>query len=656
MAALQNGVPSTVVCGQVGAARLRWKLFFCVVYINCFMLLEVKGQYYTGDHPWAVKDHSEDVFHSSGDIDTQPKVEEGGLKPTKSWKDFELKRASDLNQHPRPPQRVFSESEIYRTKSNEDPTGTLRIAKQESASAAVGLNLGEHYNVEAGGIEDSLGLGAHVKGGLDRMIEPVSEKMDASSDGGGGEGGNTEAMVQAAREEQDADRKAMQLEEKEQEENIKELPKDAHPNLVSMKNEEADKRAEAKEQLRYTRNEGDFKRNRVGKNMHLSEEKVKADYAQRPVVSASEESAVEKLQANEIALHKLETGHDVDGNVDADAKKRKDLGSPNLRGKELGNPARAKVTKSGEGKIATKSAESDLEGMSQNTGMKVRDKVVAVDAPERGLPSYFYEDAPAPGTRPYIVTNPDTGATHAGGKGFMFQPCKKDPKGMCWLPYHCENHGGTPVSGQCNGGHDTVCCRGYQTKVLNPLPLAMKVPSFPLPMYEGRTTRLKGVTINLGEREEKLIQYLHAAGIGGEEAAQFLAQMDHESHHFQAMEEYASGQAYEGRADLGNHERGDGMRFKGRGYIQLTGRSNYRYQGQLIGYDLERNPTMASDLDIAAQVAINFWFSRVKGNKKLAGRFSNTEQVTKIINGGSNGLADRKKKFEAYKASLSSNE
>ena len=74
MAALQNGVPSTVVCGQVGAARLRWKLFFCVVYINCFMLLEVKGQYYTGDHPWAVKDHSEDVFHSSGDIDTQPKV------------------------------------------------------------------------------------------------------------------------------------------------------------------------------------------------------------------------------------------------------------------------------------------------------------------------------------------------------------------------------------------------------------------------------------------------------------------------------------------------------------------------------------------------------------------------------------------------------
>ncbi|MEE9926480.1 MAG: hypothetical protein PBV01_24520 [Brucella anthropi] len=56
----------------------------------------------------------------------------------------------------------------------------------------------------------------------------------------------------------------------------------------------------------------------------------------------------------------------------------------------------------------------------------------------------------------------------------------------------------------------------------------------------------------------------------------FLAQLAHESDGFCAMEEYASGAAYEGRADLGNTQTGDGKRFKGRGPIQLTGRANYR--------------------------------------------------------------------------------
>ena len=60
----------------------------------------------------------------------------------------------------------------------------------------------------------------------------------------------------------------------------------------------------------------------------------------------------------------------------------------------------------------------------------------------------------------------------------------------------------------------------------------------------------------------------------------------------------------------------------------------------------------ASDLDVAAAVAINYWFARVKYDKGVNGNFANTKRVTYKINGGSNGLRDRMKKFKAYKATM----
>lgn len=67
--------------------------------------------------------------------------------------------------------------------------------------------------------------------------------------------------------------------------------------------------------------------------------------------------------------------------------------------------------------------------------------------------------------------------------------------------------------------------------------------------------------------------------------AHLLAQIGHESMSLLYTEEIASGAAYEGRKDLGNVEKGDGMRFKGRGLIQLTGRNNYQSYGKYLSVD-----------------------------------------------------------------------
>jgi putative chitinase len=123
--------------------------------------------------------------------------------------------------------------------------------------------------------------------------------------------------------------------------------------------------------------------------------------------------------------------------------------------------------------------------------------------------------------------------------------------------------------------------------------------------------------------------------------AAFLSQLAHESGQLRYMEEIASGAAYEGRRDLGNTQAGDGMRFKGRGPIQLTGRSNYRAAGRALGIDLENNPRRAADPDVGFRTAAWYWNSRNLNQYADSGNF---RELTRRINGGYNGLADR----EAY--------
>ncbi|MCB1466660.1 MAG: peptidoglycan-binding protein [Rhizobiaceae bacterium] len=126
-----------------------------------------------------------------------------------------------------------------------------------------------------------------------------------------------------------------------------------------------------------------------------------------------------------------------------------------------------------------------------------------------------------------------------------------------------------------------------------------------------------------------------------EEQAQFIAQCAHESASFTTLVEFGSDayfKRYEWRKDLGNVRRGDGLRYKGRGIFQLTGRANYLKYGRVIGVDLIKEPQKAAQGYYAVQLACIYWTDRHIGPLARAG---NIKAVTKKINGGLNGFRDR---------------
>lgn len=113
--------------------------------------------------------------------------------------------------------------------------------------------------------------------------------------------------------------------------------------------------------------------------------------------------------------------------------------------------------------------------------------------------------------------------------------------------------------------------------------------------------------------------------------AEFLAQACLETDYFRVLEEYASGKAYEGRASLGNTVAGDGVRFKGRGIFQCTGRANYQIYGRRLGADLLKEPALASRPDISVRIAVLYWND--KGLNAYADR-GDTKAISRAINRG----------------------
>ena len=133
----------------------------------------------------------------------------------------------------------------------------------------------------------------------------------------------------------------------------------------------------------------------------------------------------------------------------------------------------------------------------------------------------------------------------------------------------------------------------------------------------------------------------------------FLAQTLHESGSLKYTEELASGAAYEGRKSLGNTQRGDGRRYKGRGLIQLCGRANYARYGKFNpAADPVNHPERLATLPYSCDSAGWFWVHGTSPDLNRIADKDNVVLVTKLINGGQNGLNDRRRKLRGAKEAI----
>lgn len=148
---------------------------------------------------------------------------------------------------------------------------------------------------------------------------------------------------------------------------------------------------------------------------------------------------------------------------------------------------------------------------------------------------------------------------------------------------------------------------------------------------------------NAGDRLNAHWPYINPAMADGNiktprAIAAFLAQLAHESGEYRYMEELADGSAYEGRVDLGNTYPGDGVKFKGHGPLQITGRRNHLACGIALGINLIENPRLITLPEYGTRSAVWFW------NKNKLTPPADVDwfkYITRVINGGYNGLTDR---------------
>ena len=131
--------------------------------------------------------------------------------------------------------------------------------------------------------------------------------------------------------------------------------------------------------------------------------------------------------------------------------------------------------------------------------------------------------------------------------------------------------------------------------------------------------------------------------------AHYLAQVAHESAELKYTKELASGAEYEGRKDLGNTSRGDGVKYKGRGLIQLTGKANYKAYKEYCGFDVVAKPELLEQPLGATRSSM--WYWQTHGLNALADN-NDMKAVTRRINGVDNGLADREQYLTRAKKAL----
>lgn len=172
------------------------------------------------------------------------------------------------------------------------------------------------------------------------------------------------------------------------------------------------------------------------------------------------------------------------------------------------------------------------------------------------------------------------------------------------------------------------------------------------------TQQLLQILPNAGKQAGVFVPVLNTAMqhyqiVGPKRAAAFIAQIGHESGQLRYVREIwgptAAQRGYEGRDDLGNSVPGDGRKYCGRGLIQITGRANYAKCGEALGLDLISNPELLELPQHAAMSAA--WFWKQKGLNDLADR-DEFNTITRRINGGLNGLADRMALWKKARAVL----
>lgn len=156
-------------------------------------------------------------------------------------------------------------------------------------------------------------------------------------------------------------------------------------------------------------------------------------------------------------------------------------------------------------------------------------------------------------------------------------------------------------------------------------------------------------------QHQVLVQRARRAGIQGQELAHFIAQISHETNNWRYMEEQPPmgsrnpqryfARKYENKRILGNIRRGDGYRFRGRGYVQLTGRDNYTRAGRALGLDLVNHPELASDPAVAADIAVWYWKKRVAPKIPDFSR-ATVPDVTRTINPAQRGIQQRQARFQ----------
>eukprot|EP00729_Bicosta_minor_P005196 gene5196-9091_t len=205
---------------------------------------------------------------------------------------------------------------------------------------------------------------------------------------------------------------------------------------------------------------------------------------------------------------------------------------------------------------------------------------------------------------------------------------------------------GGQFSGLCTGASSIKCCAAETRPATTYTDVAIT--------KEAWRELFSGVQ---GDRSDALYPYFREALRVAEintclRVASFVAQLGHESVGLRYFEEIASGAAYEGRTDLGNTQPGDGKRYKGRGPIQLTGRSNYRSAGIALGLPLEESPELVTFPSAGFKVASHYWNTRRLNRYTDSGSYEDFKILTKRINGGYNGLTDRTNRWHEARRQL----